>query len=150
MEFRKMLMITLLNLFLNFKKIYLETQLIIYFLKQFFFIWRMIDLQCCVNFCCTRNWISYTQTHVHTHTHTHTHIYTHAYNPSLLDLPPKSNPFRSSWSPELSALCYRAAPHWLSILHMVVYICQCSSLNSSHTLLPLLCTQACSLHGNPI
>ena len=32
----------------------------------------VVVLQCCVNFCSTTSWFSYT----HTHTHTHTHIYT--------------------------------------------------------------------------
>ena len=32
----------------------------------------IVVLQCCVNFCSTTSWFSYT----HTHTHTHTHIYT--------------------------------------------------------------------------
>ena len=32
----------------------------------------------------------------------------------------------------------RAASHWLSILHMVVYICQCCSLNSSYHLTKVL------------
>ena len=31
-----------------------------------------------------------------------------------------------------SSLCYTAASHWLSVLHMVVYKCQCSPPNSSH------------------
>ena len=30
---------------------------------------HIVDLQCCVNSCCTAKWLSYT------HTHTHTHIY---------------------------------------------------------------------------
>ena len=34
----------------------------------------------------------------------------------------------------------------LSVLHMVVYMCRCYSLNSSHPLLPPLCPHAHSLH----
>ena len=33
---------------------------------------------------------------------------------------------------KLSSLCYPAVSHQLAILHMVVYICQCYSLNLSH------------------
>ena len=35
--------------------------------------------------------------------------------------------------------------HWLSVLHMVMRMFQCYSLNSSHLLLPPLCPQACSV-----
>ena len=59
------------------------------------------------------------------------------YIPSILSLPPitPSHPSRSSQSPRLSSLCYTSASHWLSILHMVMYMCQCYSLNSSYPLL---------------
>ena len=33
------------------------------------------------------------------------------------------NASRSSQSPRLWSLCYTAAPHQLSVLHMVVYVC---------------------------
>ena len=35
--------------------------------------------------------------------------------------------------------------HWLSVLHMAIYMFQCYSLNSSHLLLSTLCLQVCSL-----
>ena len=41
-----------------------------------------------------------------------------AYNP--LPLEPPSHPSRSSQSAELSSLCCAAAPHCLSVLHMVI------------------------------
>ena len=52
--------------------------------------------------------------------------YMYTYIPSLLNLPshPPSQPSMSSQSTELSSLCFIAASHWLSILHMVVCICE--------------------------
>ena len=38
-----------------------------------------------------------------------------------------------------------ANSHWLSVLHMVIYMFQCPSLHSSHPLLSPLCPQVCSL-----
>ena len=55
----------------------------------------------------------------------------------LLSLPPsQSHPSRWSQSMELVFLCYASASHQLSILHLVVYICQCYSLTSSQLPLP--------------
>ena len=52
----------------------------------------------------------------------------------------------SSSSSELGSLCsvYSSLP--LAVLHMVVYIRQCRSLDSSSSLLPPLCAQVCSPH----
>ena len=52
---------------------------------------------------------------------------------------------RLSQSTSLSSLSHTANSHWLSVLHMVVYILLCSSLHLSHPLLPPLCPQLCSL-----
>ena len=41
-----------------------------------------------------------------------------------------SHSSRSSQSTQLSSLCYKVASHWLSLLHVVVYICQWSRNNS--------------------
>ena len=70
------------------------------------------------------------------------------YSPSLLSLPPNSlsHPSRSSQITRLGFLCYTASSHCLSILHIIVYICQCYFLNLSHPYLPLLCPQVHSLH----
>ena len=57
--------------------------------------------------------------------------------PSCISLPPSlSHPSRWSQSTELISLCYAAASHQPSILHLVVYICPCHSLTSSQLTLP--------------
>ena len=64
----------------------------------------------------------------------------------IVSVPPSpSHPSGSSQSSRLSSLCYPAAPHLLSVLHTVAYVCQRSSLNLSHPLLPQLCSQVHSL-----
>ena len=79
-------------------------------------------------------------------------IIIYIYIPSILHLPPlpPSYPSRSSQSARLGPLCYLATSHQLSILHMVVYICQCNFLNLSHPHLPPLCPQVPSLLGSSI
>ena len=71
------------------------------------------------------------------------YVYTYPHIPSLLCLPPTlcippsvSHPSRWSQSTKLISLCDAAASHWLSILHLVVYVCQCYSLTSSQLTLP--------------
>ena len=68
--------------------------------------------------------------------------------PSCTSLPPSlSHPSRWSQSTELISLCYVAASHWLSILHLVVYMCPCYSLTLSQLPLPPSpCRQVHSLH----
>ena len=57
--------------------------------------------------------------------------------PSCVSLTPSiSHPFRWSQSTELISLCYAAASHQVSILHLVVYICPCHSLTSLQLTLP--------------
>ena len=85
----------------------------------------IIALQCCISFCCIAIWIS--------------HMYT--YIPSTLrplPTPLQSHLSRSSQRTKLSSLCYIAASHQISVLYMVVYICQCYSLSSFHLPLPPL------------
>ena len=54
--------------------------------------------------------------------------------PSWTSFPlhPPSHPSRSPKSTELSPLCFIAGSHWLSILPMVMYICQFQSPSASH------------------
>ena len=72
------------------------------------FNWRRIAVECFVGFCCTTVWLSYQYTHT----------------PSLLSLSPPtpSHPLghhrAPSWAPCTDS-------HWLSVLHMVVYIFCC-------------------------
>ena len=56
---------------------------------------------------------------------------------SLPSLP--SRPSRSSQSAELSSLRYTLPSHLLSVLDMLVYMCQPQSPSSSHLLYPLHC-----------
>ena len=91
--------------------------LLFFFFLPFFkiFNWSTTALPCCVGFCHTTTWISHKYTRVH----------------SLLNLLltlTQPQPSRSSETTELSSLCHTANFHWLSILHMVIYIFQCYSL----------------------
>ena len=62
-----------------------------------------------------------------------------------LPSPTPSHPSRLSQRSDLISVHNTANSHWLSVLHMIIYMFQCSSLNSSHPLLPPLCPQVCSL-----
>ena len=62
----------------------------------------------------------------------------HIFPPSWVSVSPPSS--QTSELPMLYS-CFR-----LSVLHMAVYICQCCTLNSSHTFPPPLCSQIHSLH----
>ena len=54
-------------------------------------------------------------------------------------IPSLSHPSRWTQSTELISLCYGAASHQLSVLHLVVYICPCHTLTSSQLTLPPPC-----------
>ena len=66
------------------------------------------------------------------------YVYIYPHIPSLLRLPPTLPipPLQVVTKHKLISLCYAAASHQLSILHLVVYICQCHSLTSSQLTLP--------------
>ena len=88
-----------------------NTCLFFLFLK-FIFNLRKIALQCCVAFCQTTTQLR----------HTYVCVCVCVYLPSLpleSPSPPPSHPSRSSQSTRLDSLCYIAASHCLSILHMI-------------------------------
>ena len=95
----------------------------------YIFNYSIIDLQCCVHFCCAVKWISYTDTALL----------------SRLDFPTLSHLPRSSQNTELSSLGDTAGSHLLSVLHMMVYICLSPSPSLSHSPLPSLCPYIRSL-----
>ena len=75
----------------------------------------------------------------------------HMIPPSWNCLPPliPSHPSRLSQSIGLSTLSHTANFHWLSILHMIIYMFQHYCFHLSHPLLPRLCSQDCSLCLSP-
>ena len=79
-------------------------------------------------------------------------IYIYIYIPSLLSLLllPPPHPSRSSQSARLGSLGYIATSHLLSVLHMVVCICQCYFLNLSHLHLLPLCPHVHSRLGSSV
>ena len=78
------------------------------FLKKKKIYWSIVDLQHCVNFCCTAKWLSYT--------YIHSHILFH---------------YRLSQDIEHRSLCYTVVPCCLSILYILVCICLSQTPNPS-------------------
>ena len=70
---------------------------LIYFLN-----WSTVDLQCCVNFCCTAKWFSYTYIHI---------LFYILFHYSL------------SQDTEYSSIFYTVGPCCLSILYIIICIC---------------------------
>ena len=70
---------------------------------------------------------------------------TRSYMSTFLPPPIPAHLSKLSQSTGLSSLHHTTNFHWLSFLHMVMYIFQGYCLNSFHPLLPLLCPQVCSL-----
>ena len=67
------------------------------------------------------------------------------YVPSLLNLPPPTPCHPSGWSqsPSLSSLRHTANSHWLSILHVLVYMFPCCCLQRALVLVVLVCVCVC-------
>ena len=68
----------------------------------------------------------------------------------LSNLPPHCIPLDYHRALALGALCHTSNLHWLSILHMVMYMFQCFSLKSSHPLLLPLSPKICSSCLSPL
>ena len=70
-------------------------------------------------------------------------VISYMYILSLLSLPSltPSHPSRSSQGVRLDSFCCSATSHQLSIICMIMYICQCHFLNQSHSHLTPLCPQ---------
>ena len=64
---------------------------------------------------------------------------------SPLPTPSPPPPTRLSRSTTFGSPRYTSIAHWLSLLHMVIYMFQCYSLKSSHPLLLPLCSKVGSL-----
>ena len=62
------------------------------------------------------------------------------------DPSPHPTPLGCHRAQALGALSHSSNSHWLSVLHMVMYMFQCYCLKSSQSLLPLLCSKIYSLY----
>ena len=98
----------------------------------FFLNWSIVDLQHCVNFCCTAKWLSYT------HTHTHTYIYNFSQSFPLW--------FVSEYWIEFSVLYSRTLLFAQSIynsLHLLILVSQSVPPPSPLPWQPQVCSLIC-------
>ena len=107
-----------------------------YFIKKFYFNWRLFTLQCCGGFCHTFTQISHGCTCI-----------PHPEPPS--HLPPYPIPQGHPSASALSTLSHALNLDWQSISHMIIYMFQCCSLKSSHSCLLPQSPKVCSLHLCP-
>jgi len=107
--------------------------LVFFFISIKLFYWRIITLQYCDGFCHTSTWIS-CAFHVSPNPETPSH------------LPPHLIPLGCPRALALGALLHASNLHWSSVLHIVIYIFQCYSLKSNHSLLLPQSPKVCSLH----
>ena len=103
------------------------------FFKFIYFNWRLITLQYCSAFCHTLTWISRGCTCV-PHPEPHSNF------------PPHPIPQGHPSAPALSTLSHASNLDWWSVSHMVIHMCQCYSLKSSHPCLLPQSPKVCSLH----
>ena len=104
----------------GYKELDMTEWLILSLLKKIliYFNWRLITLQYC-GFSHTLTWVSHGCTCV-PHPEPHSH------------LPPHPISRACPGALAVSVLLYASNLDWSSILHMVIYMCQCYSLKSSH------------------
>ena len=74
------------------------------FFKKFILLFSIVDLQCCIKFCCTEKWLSYTNVHMYILSHV---LFCHGLSQVI----------------EYSFLCYTVGPCGLSIIYTIVYCC---------------------------
>ena len=89
------------------------------FCKFIYFNWRLITLQYCSGFCHTFTWISHGCTCI-------------PHPEPSSDLLPHPIPHGHPCAPALSALFHALNLDWSSSSHIVIYMFQCYSLNSSY------------------
>ena len=104
-----------------------------YFYLFIYFNWRLITLQHCSGFCHTLTWISHGCTCV-----------PHPEPPS--HHPSQSIPQGHPSAPALSTLSHALNLDWQSISHMIIYMFQCYSPQSSHPCLFPQTPKDCYLH----
>ena len=116
--------------------VYLHHSYTVVFFFRIYFNWRIITVQYCDGFFHLSVWIG--------------HRYT--CGPSILNAPrPQSTslpypPLGCHRAPVLGALLLASNSHWLSLVHITMYMFECYSLKSSHLLLFPLSPKVCSLH----